>query len=363
MGDRWEARILGEDRYPAWNTFVAEAPGGSPYADTRYLDLLSRWAGGRFQVVAVFKGDELVGGLPLYERRSATGRYVAPRLLLYYNGFVLRARRSQYPSRAAREERRALACLEEALQDLGHAQVVLRSRSQVTDLRILQANGWALQPGYTYEVPITDLDGAWSRMEQNLRRQVKRARNEGVEVTEDDDFEAFYQLHVHVHQRKGAPLYLPRNAYRQYVHGLLAHDLARLFHARLPDGRVVSTQLVLTSQHPVTHTVCAAAQDVQASSGATALLRWEALRRLSKAGYAATDLTDAALNPVTRFKEQLGGDLRLSLAASRRTSPAFRVEAGLRTGVHRTRAVARAAARRGAGWLGNGRGSNTGERP
>ena len=34
---------------------------------------------------------------------------------------------------------------------------------------------------------------------------------------------------------------------------------------------------------------------------------------LSALGYAANDLTDAALSPVTRFKSQLGGDLHLSL--------------------------------------------------
>ncbi len=43
--------------------------------------------------------------------------------------------------------------------------------------------------------------------------------------------------------------------------------------------------------------------------GATAFLRWNVFQRLSELGVAANDLTDAALNPVTHFKAQLGGDL------------------------------------------------------
>lgn len=354
MGEALNARDLQSGEHEAWNRFVASAPAGSTYADTRYLDLLCRTGGGRFRVRGVFKGDDLVGGVPLYERRSATGTWVGPQLLLYYNGFVLRDYDSRYPARGTRRQLRILEALERSVRQSGYVRVSLRSRPPIHDLRIFQSRGWSVGPGYTYVVPVSDLEEAWSRMEQNLRRLVGRAREEGVHVTEDGDFDAFFRLHHGVHQRKGAPLYLPEPAYRRFVQGLLERRLGRLLHARLPTGEPVSTQLVLTGDHPVTHTVCAATHEGHATSGATALLRWEAFRRLSEAGYVANDLTDAALNPVTRFKQQLGGALELSLATSRQDSHAFRVESGLRSGAKWGRRVARAAVHRGTGWLGNG---------
>jgi hypothetical protein len=53
-------------------------------------------------------------------------------------------------------------------------------------------------------------------------------------------------------------------------------------------------------------------------TGAAPLLRWTAFRSLSALGHRANDLTDASLNPVTRFKSQLGGDLETTMVL---TSP------------------------------------------
>jgi hypothetical protein len=90
-----------------------------------------------------------------------------------------------------------------------------------------------------------------------------------------------------------------------------------LYQARLPDGRVAATQLVLLGTHPVTHTVCAGAEPQWQKLGTTPYLRWKVFEDLAEAGYAGNDLTDAALNPVTRFKSQLGTELTMNLVVSR----------------------------------------------
>ena len=69
----------------------------------------------------------------------------------------------------------------------------------------------------------------------------------------------------------------------------------------------------------VSHTVSAAADADHLRMGATAFLRWKVLESLSALGYKANDLTDAALNPVTHFKSQLGGNLETCLVFERVT--------------------------------------------
>jgi hypothetical protein len=64
--------------------------------------------------------------------------------------------------------------------------------------------------------------------------------------------------------------------------------------------------------------------------GASAFLRWRAFESLAQAGYAANDLTDASLNPVTRFKSQLGGELRATLSVSKTFSQLYALETALR---------------------------------
>lgn len=309
---------------------VGDAPSGSVYSLPAYLATLADAAGDRFSVLAALRGEELVGGIALYERRSPLGWFVAPRLLLYYNGFVLREYETRYPSDRATRHYETVAALADALAAQGHGRLEVASRSPVTDVRPLLAAGWSVRPSYTYVVPLHDLEGQWARVEQNLRRLVERGREQGLTVTIDEDFESFYRLHGETAERKGAPLYLPRDAFRRYYEELRAKGLCRLFHAHLPDGRVGASQLVLLG-HPVTHTVSAAADADLQSTGANPFLRWSVFEHLAEAGYASNDLTDAMFPPVARFKAQLGGTLEHSFVASRPPSAAFR----LQTAAHR----------------------------
>ncbi|HEY3745326.1 MAG TPA: hypothetical protein VGL17_03740, partial [Gemmatimonadaceae bacterium] len=82
------AQILRESDYDEWGRVVAASPDGSVYATAAYLDTLCLAAGGKFRILAVRRGDRIVGGLPLYEQKSKKGVFVSTRLLLYYLGPV-----------------------------------------------------------------------------------------------------------------------------------------------------------------------------------------------------------------------------------------------------------------------------------
>lgn len=324
MSPELSTRILEAGEHARWNQFVAASADGSPYANTEYLEVLCAAAGGTFQVLVAEMAGELAGGIALYERPSRWGVYLEPRLLLQYNGFVLRPARSQYPSEVTAHNVKVLQALGGAVARRSYATCVVKSRATLADGRVFGQFGWKTWPTYTYVVPLDDLAAQWGLVEQNLRRLVKRAEKEGLTVTEDDDFASFYRLHLDTHRRKGAPLYLPEAAFQAYVERLRALGLGRLFHARLPDGRSIASQLVLAGCHPVSHTVSASADPELQKLGANPFLRWRAFVALAAAGSTANDLTDASLNPVTHFKSQLGGRLELCLAAVAPRSPAAR---------------------------------------
>ena len=300
--------VLSDGVYDAWTALVQDSPYGSVYGLPAYLDVLCVAAGGAFRILGVYRGDELVGGVALYERDSAFGRYVSPRLLLYYNGPVLRRYDTKYPSERTSRQVEALGALAEALEGEGFGAIVLKARGTLTDVRPFQARGWSARPSYTYVVPLDDLGARWELVEQNLRRLIRRCERDGLVLTEDDDFDAFYRLHSLTLGRKGVGQYLPHAAFAQYFTRLRAQGLCRLYHARLPDGRAIASQLVLLG-HAVTHSVSAAGDPDFNRTGAQAFLRWKVFEALSALGHSGNDLTDAALNPVTHFKAQLGGDL------------------------------------------------------
>lgn len=318
-------RYLVEDEYPEWADMVAGSPDGSVYSLPAYLDALCVATSGSYEVLAAERDGCLVGGIALYRQKSAFGTWVSPRLLLYYNGFVLVPHEAKSPALRTEWHLNTLAALERALAELPYARLRIKSRSTLTDMRPFAAHGWASWPTWSYVVDIADPSTAWSRMHKDQRRLVQRCRERGLYLTQNEDFDAFYRLHLQTHQRKGAPVYLQRDVFRRFVETLQGNGLARLYHARLPDGRVAASQLVLTGPHPVTHTVCAAADGEFLRLGASSFLRWSVFEDLAGAGYRANDLTDAELNPVTRFKSQLGGELVLNLQVSRPDHVAFRV--------------------------------------
>lgn len=340
MGSELSVAVLPETEYDEWTDLVTRSPDGSIYNSVAYLDALCSAAGGRFRVVAIRKGEALRGGIALYERGEGGRRFVAPRLLLYYNGPVLERYDTRYPSRIRARRIRALSALLEWMEDEGFARITLKPTGTLRDVRPFLAHGWSARPSYTYIVRLDDIDETWARIEQNLRRLVPRCEEHGVTVTEDGDFDGFYDLHAETMNRKETATYLPRAAFRTYVERLRSRDLATLFNARGTDGAVLASTLVLTGPHDTAHTVCAAADEESLGLGVNAFLRWQTFQRLAESGYRRNDLTSAALNSVSRFKTQLGGDLELSFELDSPRTASYRVRASARHLYWRTRAAA-----------------------
>jgi hypothetical protein len=356
MGWDVEVRALEQTAWPAWEKFVAAAPGGSVYSLPGYLDALCTAAGGRFRILGVMRGEEIVGGVALYERTSRGGAFVSPRLLLYYNGVVVRRYETQYPSEATARHVKILTALETALSGMGLGSINLRSRA-LHDVRPFLAKGWTVAASYSYVVPL-DLTTAWGKVEQNLRRLIDRARNAGMTLTDGDDaFDDFFRLHEATLDRHGAGVYLPRDAFREFCAALRRNGTGKLYQVRTRDGAPAAAQLVLLGPHFVSHTACAGADPESNKQGASAFLRWSAFEALAALGYKGNDLTDATLNPVTHFKSQLGGALELSLVLQSPRSRRYVWNERADTAVARARGSAGALVRRLARRGGNGEGA------
>jgi len=325
MAAEYTVKYLTEKAYDRWDEFVASSPDGSIYSTARYLDVFCDVTSAKFKILSVQKNEEIFGGVALYERQSRLGTFVSPRLFLYYNGLVLKNFETSYPSKQTGRRLEIMSLLEEHLSGAKYARLSLNNRSTVRDSRVFKKQGWKVDINYTYVAPLSDLKGLWDRTEQNLRRLVNRCVKQGIAFTKDDDFESFFKLHLEIHQRKGVSLYLPHDQFKRYFDKLLSQGLCQLYFARLPGGQPIAAQLVLLGPHPVSHTVCAGADAEHQKVGANPFLRWKVFEDLSGRGYTGNDLTDAALNPVTHFKSQLGADLEICLQFKKPDSLPFRL--------------------------------------
>ena len=294
---------LRPEEFAEWGEFVGRSPDGSVYAEAGYLEALATATGAAFRIVGIRRAGALVGGVALYETRSSLrGRHAGPRLLLYYHGPLFASYDGGYPSQQTSQALEIQGVLHDFLASLRFDSMILKSRSTVCDVRAFVNRGWQAAPSYTYVVPLIDLKQQWLRVESNLRRLIKRCTEaEGLRFTEDDDFDSFYRLHALTLGRRSVPTYLPEPAFRRFVEQVRGAGMARLQHARLPNGVAIASQLVLLGKHPVSHTACAGMDPGYSRLGASAFLRWRGFEALAALGYQANDLTDAALNSVTHF--------------------------------------------------------------
>ncbi len=339
---RFEIEELSPARYGDWVALNKRSPDGSVYSDPAYLSALSEATSATFRVIGASRAGQLEAGLALYERRVPAGRYVAPRLLLYYGGPVLARYDTKYPSEQTARHVDALGCLAQHIGGMGYGSIVLKGLPSLTDVRPFISAGWKAWPAYSYTVPLNDLPRQWERVEQNLRRLVKRcAERDELVFAADDDFEAFYRLHEATLTRKCAALYLPKAEFATFFKRIQAQGLARIFHARLPDGRAIATQLVLLGPYASSHSVCAGGDPEFAKLGAQAFLRWRVFEHLAGLGYASNDLTDAALNSITHFKSQFGGDLVSSYVLESPLSTRFAATAAASRGAGMASGLAR----------------------
>lgn len=325
---------------------MESSPQASVYLLPRYLEALCGAGGGRFHVLGFFRGEALAAGVALYARQRVSGTFVSPRLLLYYNGIALPEERSAFPSVRTARRTEALSALVQGLATLGYSSVHLRNHHSLEDVRAFLAHGWIAEAGYSYVVDLSEGVDLESCIEPNLRRLIRRCSDGSVSLVEDEDFASFYELHRVALARHGGLPYLPREAFSTFFRQLRAAGLCRLFHARHPDGRSVSSQLVLLGPRRTSHTVAAATDPRELGSGVTAWLRLRVFEALRAGGCAANDLTDASLNSVTHFKSQLGGDLRLCFVLQSPSRTAFAVHTRLEQAAWRMRRAAGRSLRR-----------------
>ncbi len=335
----FQVRILDEEKYDAWDQMVYATPGGSIFSTAEYLDVLCSNTGDSFRIAAIVRDNAILGGIALYEIGGRWGTVVRPRFLLPYNGLVYSTGESDYPSRRESMETKLQSALAEFVEQKGYASVLLKNRASITDIRVFSNRGWQAIPTYTYVVNCGDLDNQWRKVDRNLKRLIKRCGSGEFEITDDDDFDSFFALHSQVHERKGAPLYLPPDRFKAYFSELRGKGLARLLHARTQGGQAVASQIVLTGRHTFSHSIAAGSDEQYTNSGVNAFLRWKAFENLASLGFQHNDLTDASLNSVSRFKSQLGGELQMSFALAHPETPLHRIGSRLEAGARKLKGM------------------------
>ncbi len=297
-----EVESLREDA-SAWDRFV-ETSGASPYTQVSAWAEVKRANGWSAERIVTDGGSGAIGGQVLLRRVRPTPFGV---------GYVPRGPVAQTLDEASlaafTEELRALT----SRSRLSHVTI----DPEVADpeaARVLRALGWVhgrdVQPR---ETRIIDIDASeqelWSGLRSKWRQYVQKARRAGIVVADSDvaGLEDFYRIMVETGERTGFA-HRSLASYRRSLEAYMARGAARLLLARLSDGTPVATLILISCggrvvEHAGGMTAAGAAMR------ASYLIKWEAIRSSSAAGFALYDMWGLARwRPgIEQFKAGFGG--------------------------------------------------------
>jgi lipid II:glycine glycyltransferase (peptidoglycan interpeptide bridge formation enzyme) len=285
----------------AWDAFVEST-------ETDFPLQLSAWAtakastGWQAERVVADGGSGPIGGL-LLVRRLGPGPFAM--------GYLPRG------PVARRFDAASVAAFTDALRRVARA----RRLTHVTADPGLEGNahdsllagaGWrradAVQLTSTQVIDLTRSEEAlWSDVYKSSRRYANGARKRGCLVREgaEADLRVFYDILVETAERSG---FIPRafEAYREVYRAFTAQGRALLLIGSLPDGRDVSSKLILTCGGRASQ-LYGGLTDAGGEIRAGHFFEWQAIVRCKAAGARTFDMWGRSTPGIAHFKQGFGG--------------------------------------------------------
>ena len=160
---------------------------------------------------------------------------------------------------------------------------------------------------YTYR--LTNLDTPeviWSGFQENIRREIRKAKKQGVVVERSSDIDTFLDVNELTFQRQGIQIPYSRSYVKRLFAACQFNEAGGIFLARGKDGRVHSGNLVVWNEHCAYYLMGGGDPELR-NSGASSLAMWHAIQ------FAATvsrvfDFEGSMIEPVERFFRGYGAE-------------------------------------------------------
>jgi lipid II:glycine glycyltransferase (peptidoglycan interpeptide bridge formation enzyme) len=178
--------------------------------------------------------------------------------------------------------------------------------------RLLEAAGWrpasAIQLTSTQIIDLTRSETElWSDVYKSSRRYANGARKRGCTVDQggERDLPVFYDILAETARRSG---FIPRafEAYRDVYRAFDRGGRAMLLIGHLPDGRAVSSKLILTCGGRAAQ-LYGGLTDAGGELRAGHFFEWEAIIRSKAAGARVFDMWGRSTPGIAHFKQGFGG--------------------------------------------------------
>jgi hypothetical protein len=183
-----DVRPVTDDDADRWNGLVERSPSGTPFHLREFGQVAADYAGGSYEPLIGYKGQEEVGLFPLH--RLSKGFVTAvfsppPDLYITYQGPIMVNIEKLKRRKADRRRRRFVeGALDHIETEIDPSYVHVRTASRYLDTRPFVQADFEASPGHTYVVDITPDEETLLGQFSSDARQNATGEYDGVEVTE-----------------------------------------------------------------------------------------------------------------------------------------------------------------------------------
>ena len=301
-------RLLNEDEFERWDLFVGQSPQANPFAVIAWCKAVSEVLDFGFHVWIVSKGEEWLGGIPVFWRRRH-GRFVClqPPLCAYvsflYSPTISRA---SYPSKITSYNLEVAKHLATALS-VRYSSSRLKLLPSISDTRAFQWAGWNVTPNYTYILDVTrDLQCSHS-----VRKHIRKCRESNAVLSLEWQFNRFCALAEDTATRQGTGFSgISFQSLDQLASRMRDAGLAWMATALSFDGHPLASRIQLSIPGSTTaYDWVAGSSSAHFSLGGSPWLMTKVAECVKLRGYSNWDLCGANYENIAHFKSQFGGEL------------------------------------------------------
>ena len=281
-----------------------------------------------WDVALAKKSDRIVGCLPYIKRRAFRATWLSQPKLTPYLGPWVSKHEGKTASRLS-HEKEVLTALIKSLPDY-HYYAQKWHVGQQNWLPFFW-QGFDQTSRYTYRLgDLSDLDSIWKGFQENIRREIRKAKNrEGLVVESEPSLAGFYEVCQNTYKRQNKAVPFSFEVLEAIEQAANKKEASKLFLVKDSRGQYHAGVYIVWDKNSAYYLI-GGGDPALRKSGAASYAMWEAIQH-SAAVTKAFDFEGSMVEPIERFFRGFGAEQQPYMKVTRATNKWLGFMQALRT--------------------------------